>query len=144
MQEQVQTNINKQGDECTDQLLSLRRRKKVMVIDDDLDHRLIVAEMLVNAGYTVMTAKDGEVGLNTLIHNADKPDLIILDLMMPEKDGLAFRQEQKTVESISHIPVVFLSGQGLVEGETCLMKPVDERIVLRTVEEVMANDRRNR
>lgn len=143
MQEQVQTDINKQSDGYTDQILSLRRRKKVMVIDDDLDHRLIVAEILVNAGYTVMTAKDGEVGLNTLIHNADKPDLIILDLMMPEKDGLAFRKEQKTVESISHIPVVFLSGQGLVEGETCLMKPVDERIVLRTVEEVMANDRRN-
>lgn len=140
MQEQfeVQNNSSKQDDELTDMLLSTRRRKKVMVIDDDLDHRLIVAEMLVNAGYTVMTAKDGEVGLNTLIHNADKPDLIILDLMMPEKDGLAFRKEQRTVDSIAHIPVVFLSGQGLVEGETCLMKPIDERVVLRTVEEAMA------
>ena len=139
MQEQIEiNNPGKQDDEYMDRLLSTRRRKKVMVIDDDLDHRLIIAEMLVNAGYTVMTAKDGEVGLNTLIHNADKPDLIILDLMMPEKDGLAFRKEQKTLESISHIPVVFLSGQGLVEGETCLMKPVDERVVLKTVEEAMA------
>ena len=135
MQEQIEiNNPGKQDDEYMDRLLSTRRRKKVMVIDDDRDHRLIIAEMLVNAGYTVMTAKDGEVGLNTLIHNADKPDLIILDLMMPEKDGLAFRKEQKTLESISHIPVVFLSGQGLVEGETCLMKPVDERVVLKTVE----------
>ncbi len=127
---------NKSKDDYMDMVLSTRRRKKIMVIDDDLDHRLIVAEMLVNAGYTVMTAKDGEVGLNTIIHNADKPDLIILDLMMPEKDGLAFRKEQKSLESISHIPVVFLSGQGLVEGETCLMKPVDERVVLKTVEQV--------
>ncbi len=136
---QEQWNIqedNKTKDDYMDMVLSNRRRKKIMVIDDDLDHRLIVAEMLVNAGYTVMTAKDGEVGLNTLIHNADKPDLIILDLMMPEKDGLAFRKEQKTMESISHIPVVFLSGQGIVEGETCLMKPVDERVVLKTVEQV--------
>ena len=139
MQEQFEIpNPGKQDDEYMDRLLSTRRRKKVMVIDDDLDHRLIVAEMLVNAGYTVMTAKDGEVGLNTLIHNADKPDLIILDLMMPEKDGLAFRKEQRMVESIAHIPVVFLSGQGIVEGETCLMKPVDERVVLKTVEEAMA------
>lgn len=141
MQEQMNVqNLSEtpQDDEYMDRLLSTRRRKKVMVIDDDLDHRLIVAEMLVNAGYTVMTAKDGEIGLNTLIHNADKPDLIILDLMMPEKDGLAFRKEQKAVESIAHIPVVFLSGQGLVEGETCLMKPIDERTVLKTVEEAMA------
>ncbi len=139
MQDQlnIQNSMQKQDDEFTEMLLSTRRRKKVMVIDDDLDHRLIVAEILVNAGYTVMTAKDGEVGLNTLIHNADKPDLIILDLMMPEKDGLAFRKEQRTVDSIAHIPVVFLSGQGLVEGETCLMKPIDERVVLKTVEEVM-------
>jgi CheY-like chemotaxis protein len=140
MQEQidVQNKNIQQEDELTEKILSARRRKKVMVIDDDLDHRLIVAEMLVNAGYSVMTAKDGEVGLNTLIHNAEKPDLIILDLMMPEKDGLAFRKEQRTVDSIAHIPVVFLSGHGLVEGETCLMKPIDERVVLKTVEEVMA------
>lgn len=141
MQEQmnVQNPSEKpQDEELMDKLVSTRRRKKIMVIDDDLDHRLIVAEMLVNAGYTVMTAKDGEIGLNTLIHNADKPDLIILDLMMPEKDGLAFRKEQKTMDSIAHIPVVIVSGQGLVEGETCLMKPIDERTVLKTVEEAMA------
>ncbi|MFL5786065.1 MAG: PleD family two-component system response regulator [Bacteriovoracaceae bacterium] len=140
MQEQMNVHnpTGRNDDEYMDMLVSSRRRKKVMVVDDDLDHRLIVAEMLVNAGYTVMTAKDGEVALNTLIHNADKPDLIILDLMMPEKDGLAFRKDQKNVESIAHIPVVFLSGQGLVEGETCLMKPVDERVVLKTVEEAMA------
>jgi CheY-like chemotaxis protein len=134
----VQEQNKRSEDEYMDMLVSGRRRKKVLVVDDDLDHRLIVAEMLVNAGYTVMTAKDGEVAMSTLIHNADKPDLIILDLMMPEKDGLAFRKEQKTLEGIAHIPVVFLSGQGLVEGETCLMKPVDERVVLKTVEEAMA------
>ncbi len=139
MQEQMDVQNQKSDDEYMEMLMATRRRRKVMVIDDDLDHRLIIAEMLVNAGYTVMTAKDGEVGLNTLIHSADKPDLIILDLMMPEKDGLAFRKEQKSLDSISHIPVVFLSGQGLVEGETCLMKPVDERVVLKTVEEVLAS-----
>lgn len=140
MQEQmnVHDSNRRSDDEFMDMLVSGRRRKKVLVVDDDLDHRLIVAEMLVNAGYTVMTAKDGEVAMNTLTSSADKPDLIILDLMMPEKDGLAFRKEQKANESIAHIPVVFLSGQGLVEGETCLMKPVDERVVLKTVDEVMA------
>jgi CheY-like chemotaxis protein len=134
----VQNSLQKKDDEYVDMLVMGRRRKKIMVVDDDLDHRLIVAEMLVNAGYTVMTAKDGEVALTTLLHSPDKPDLIVLDLMMPEKDGLAFRKEQKADSSIADIPVVFLSGQGLVEGETCLMKPVDERVVLKTVEEAMA------
>lgn len=141
MQEQtnaVEEAWKKKDDELVEKLLTSRKKKKVMVVDDDLDHRLIIAEMLVNAGYSVMTAKDGEIALNTLVHSADKPDLIILDLLMPEKDGLEFRREQRKIDSIAQIPVVFLSGQGLVEGETCLMKPVDERLVLKTVEEVLA------
>lgn len=125
------------SDEYLERVLSARKRRKIMVIDDDLDHRLIVAEMLVNAGYTVMTAKDGEVGLNTLMINNEKPDLIILDLMMPTKDGLAFRKEQRKMEGISHIPVVFLTGQGWVDGEKCLMKPVDERDVINTVQQML-------
>lgn len=125
------------SDEYLERVLSARKRRKIMVIDDDLDHRLIVAEMLVNAGYTVMTAKDGEIGLNTLLLNNDKPDLIILDLMMPTKDGLAFRKEQRKMEGISHIPVVFLTGQGWVDGEKCMMKPVDEREVISTVQQML-------
>lgn len=125
------------SDEFLDRVLSTRKRRKIMVIDDDLDHRLIVAEMLVNAGYTVTTAKDGEVGLNALIINNEKPDLIILDLAMPTKDGLAFRKEQLKMEGISHIPVVFLTGQGYVDGEKCLLKPIEERDVINTVQQML-------
>jgi DNA-binding response OmpR family regulator len=124
-------------DDYLQRVLNSRKKRKIMVIDDDLDHRLIVAEMLVNAGYTVMTAKDGEMGLNTLILNNDKPDLIILDLMMPTKDGLAFRKEQMKTEGISQIPVIFLTGQGYVEGEKCLQKPIDEREVVNTVQQIL-------
>lgn len=128
---------NDQSDDYLEMVLSSRRRRKVLVVDDDLDHRLIVAEMLVNAGYSVTTAKDGEIALNALLLNEDKPDLIILDLMMPTKDGLAFRREQRNIEGISHIPVVFVTGQGIVEGENCLLKPIDEREVLSTVERLL-------
>ena len=124
---------SQQPSESVGRVLSSHRRKKVMVIDDDLDHRLIVAEMLVNAGYVVTTARDGEMGLNSLLINQEKPDLILLDLAMPTKDGLAFRKEQIRTEGIAHIPVVFLTGQGYVEGEKCLMKPVEERDVINTV-----------
>lgn len=139
MLEQSQDNHldRNQSDDYYDRVLSTRRKRKIMVIDDDIDHRLIVAEMLVNAGYTVTTAKDGEVGLNALLHNDEKPDLIILDLAMPTKDGLAFRKEQLKMEGISQIPVLFVTGQGYVDGEKCLLKPVEERDVINTVQQIL-------
>jgi CheY-like chemotaxis protein len=110
-----------------------RRRKKVMVIDDDQDFRLSLCEMLVDEGFSVTTAKDGEVGLNNLIHQRDLPDLILVDLMMPIKTGIEFRREQLQLEGISNIPVMFITGQGYVEGESCLLKPFDERELLEAI-----------
>jgi CheY-like chemotaxis protein len=103
------------------------KRKKVMVIDDDQDMRLSVCEMLVDEGYSVTTAKDGEMALNNLVHQKDLPDLIIVDLMMPVKTGLEFRREQLQLEEISNIPVLFITGYGDLDGESCLLKPFDER-----------------
>lgn len=110
-----------------------QRRKKVMVIDDDLDFRLSVCELLVDEGFSVTTAKDGEAGLNHLIHQKDRPDLIIVDLMMPIKTGLEFRREQLKMTELNQIPVIFITGQGYVEGETCLLKPFDDRDFIETV-----------
>lgn len=109
------------------------RRKKVMIIDDDQDFRLSVCELLVDEGFSVTTAKDGEIALNSLVHQRDLPDLIIVDLMMPVKSGLEFRREQLQLDEINQIPVMFMTGQGYVEGESCLLKPFDEREFLDLV-----------
>lgn len=101
------------------------KRKKIMVIDDDVDFRLAISEVLVDNGYSVMTAKDGEMGLNYLVHERELPDLILVDLMMPIKSGLEFRREQIQLEGISDIPVVFVTGYGIVDGELCIQKPFD-------------------
>ena len=106
--------------------LWFRKRKKIMIIDDDLDFRLSLSEILVDNGYSVTTAKDGEMALNHLIHDHDHPDLILVDVMMPIKGGLEFRREQNRIKEISDIPVIFVSGQGLVAGELCLQKPIVE------------------
>lgn len=113
--------------------LWLRKRKKIMIIDDDTDFRLAISEILVDQGFSVTTAKDGEMGLNHLIHDKDLPDLILVDLMMPIKGGLEFRREQSQLDEISEIPVVFVSGYGLVDGELCLQKPFDEQEILGVV-----------
>ncbi len=115
-----------------------QRRKKIMVIDDDQDFRLSVCELLVDEGFTVTTAKDGEVGLNNLIHQKDLPDLILVDVMMPVKSGLEFRREQLQLDEINNIPVMFMTGMGYVEGESVLMKPFDEREFLAAVRQRIA------
>lgn len=99
------------------------RRKKIMIIDDDMNFRLAVSEILVDHGFSVMTAKDGEMGLNHLVHERDLPDLILVDLMMPIKSGLEFRREQIQLKDIADIPVVFVTGHGIVDGELCIQKP---------------------
>ena len=109
------------------------RRKKIMVIDDDQDFRLTISEILVDEGFTVMTAKDGEVALNNLIHQMDLPDLILVDLMMPIKGGLEFRREQLLMDELADIPVVFITGQGYVDGERCLLKPFDPGELIENV-----------
>lgn len=114
------------------------KRKKIMVIDDDQDFRLSVCELLVDEGFSVTTAKDGESGLNNLIHQRDLPDLILVDLMMPIKSGLEFRREQLQLDELNKIPVMFMTGYGIVEGESCLMKPFDERDFLDAVRSHMA------
>ena len=114
------------------------RRKKIMVIDDDQDFRLSLCELLVDEGFTVTTAKDGEIALNNLIHQKDLPDLILVDVMMPVKSGLEFRREQLQLDEIREIPVMFMTGMGYVEGESVLMKPFDEREFLEAVRQKMA------
>jgi CheY-like chemotaxis protein len=114
--------------------LGLKKKKKVMVIDDDQDFRLAVCEMLVDEGYLVTTAKDGETGLNYLVHQNDPPDLILLDLMMPVKSGLEFRREQLELDGFSQIPVVFMTGHGHLLGESCLLKPFDEKELMEMIQ----------
>jgi CheY-like chemotaxis protein len=110
-----------------------QRRKKIMVIDDDQDFRLSICELLVDEGFSVSTAKDGEVGLNQLVHHNDLPDLILVDLLMPIKSGLEFRREQLQLDEINKIPVIFITGQGYVDGEKVLLKPFDQRELLETI-----------
>ncbi len=110
-----------------------QKRKKVMIIDDDQDFRLAISEVLVDEGYSVTTAKDGETGLNSLLHQPDLPDLILVDLIMPVKNGIEFRREQLQLDEINKIPVMFLTGHGYIKGETCFLKPFDVQDLIQAV-----------
>ena len=80
----------------------------VLVIDDDLDTRELIATLLVRAGYEVRTASSGREALELmqLLH----PELILLDLQMPDLDGAQFREQQRRNQDWIRIPTVVVTG----------------------------------
>lgn len=86
--------------------------RNIMVIDDDPDIRECMADALVNEGYKVLCAQNGEEALNQLTHltNDEIPGCIILDMMMPVMDGPTFLQElDQFLGPVSKVPVIVAS-----------------------------------
>jgi len=82
--------------------------KKVLIVDDDPDVRLFNTTVVEESGYTPIEAANGEEGLK--IVKKDRPDLVILDVLMPKQSGIRFYRELKTDKSLIGIPVIMLSG----------------------------------
>jgi chemosensory pili system protein ChpA (sensor histidine kinase/response regulator) len=118
--------------------------QEILIIDDDLDFRLSLAELLVTQGYRVSTAKNGSVALEQLRHSDHLPSLILLDMEMPEINGWEFSREQKHDEMLAHIPLVVISGH-LLEKEKIkemginayLSKPLDRLETLHVIERLV-------
>ncbi len=84
----------------------------MLVVDDELDIREAVTEVLSYEGHEVFTASEGEEALVKC--RSLQPDLVLLDLMMPGMNGWDFRRAQLRDPSIAGIPVVVLSALGRV------------------------------
>jgi len=84
-------------------------KKKVVIVDDELYIRRLVSNAL-SREYTVLEASDGEEGLNVI--RTWKPDLILMDVLMPNLDGYTACYEIKKDEATRAIPVVMLTGIG--------------------------------
>ncbi len=85
-------------------------KKKVLVVDDELDMRIFISTVFETSGYEAVTARDGKDGL-TKARNL-LPDLIILDIMMPGEGGVLMYRHLKSDPELKHIPVLMLSGVG--------------------------------
>jgi CheY-like chemotaxis protein len=84
-------------------------RAHILVVDDDRELRDTLREVLEDLGYVVTSAEDGLDALSQLRGPARRPDLILLDLQMPNLDGEGFRSEQLKREDIAEIPVALLT-----------------------------------
>lgn len=111
---------------------------RVLVVDDDPLVRNFLRIILTQAGYRVLTAASGLNALRQL-ETAPLPDLVLLDLRMPELDGAGFRRAQCRSSRLFHIPVVVCSGEDpefhRMEFSGCgwVRKPVDVSELLSTV-----------
>ena len=83
---------------------------KILVVDDEIYIVHILDFSLGMEGYEVVTALDGEQALEKV--KTEKPDLIVLDIMMPKLDGYEVCKNIKSSASTQHIPVILLSAKG--------------------------------
>jgi twitching motility two-component system response regulator PilH len=127
--------------------------EKVLVVDDDADARLFSVTVLEEHGYTPLEASDGEEGLRII--KKERPDLIILDIMMPRQSGIRLYCELKTDKSLKNTHVIVLSGISkraflrsqkaltdfgdppVPEPEVYLEKPVKAEDLAKTIEQVI-------
>ncbi len=84
--------------------------KKVIIVDDDELLRKLLTRKLKEEGYEVVLAVDGKEGVEKI--KEEKPDLILMDIVMPNMDGFQAMEEIQKDESISHIPIVVVSNSG--------------------------------
>lgn len=82
---------------------------RVLVVDDDHDIRELTVAALEVAGYLVISAADGQEGLDLLASASPLPSLILLDMMMPAMNGQTFRNLQKQNPAVAHVAVVVVS-----------------------------------
>jgi CheY-like chemotaxis protein len=87
--------------------------RSILVVDDDADVRESVTDALEEEGYRVVSASNGKHALRLLRDERLRPDLILLDMMMPEMDGWGFRREQQNDPELASIPVIVFTAYGL-------------------------------
>ena len=124
-------------------------KAKILLVDDDKDFVEATKIVLESKPYEVIVAREGEEGLRKA--REEKPDLIILDVIMPVKDGFAAAEQLKKDPELSKIPVIMLtsfaekggetsipSSRGLeLEAEDYIDKPVEPQELLRRVEKFL-------
>ena len=121
--------------------------ERILVVEDELPMRTALEDVLQNAGYRVLTAADGEMGLQRAV--AEKPDLLQLDIMMPRLDGYAVCAELRRLAN--PVPILMLTAKGQVEdrvmgldvgADDYLVKPFSTDELLARVRALLRRARR--
>ena len=86
------------------------KKKKIVVVEDEPDIVDVVIYNFQREGYLVLAAERGDEGLNLI--RSERPDLVLLDLMLPGMDGLSICRQMKSDDSLREIPIIIASAKG--------------------------------
>ena len=113
---------------------------KILIVEDDPQVRNSTAQILERAGYDICQAEDGEIGLSTF--REEKPDIVILDIIMPNKEGIEIIPELRTIRPSSKILAIsgggrsnaqdYLTLADVIGADATLAKPF-ERVELLAI-----------
>ena len=117
---------------------------KILLIEDDMDAQKVIGKRLTSAGFEVVFANDGYQG--TALAHKEKPDLVILDLMMPAGGGLSVLKNIRSSMHTNSTPVVILTGlkdteykkKVVAEGISAYFeKPYDPAELIETINNIL-------
>lgn len=118
--------------------------EKILIVDDEMDTLSLVAMMLESKGYQIVTAWNGEKALQ--IAQQERPNLILLDTMMPGMDGFEVTRQLRQSKATQDIPIIIFSAktgiddrvQGLESGaDAYLTKPISARELIAHIKAVL-------
>ena len=118
--------------------------KKILIVDDDDDVISCVASLLEFKGYEVVAVRDGDLAIHKVFEN--KPDLIILDVMMPRMNGFAVCRTLKVGNSTGNIPIIILTAKNTgdeareaadAKADFYIPKPFDNNNLLDTIKKLL-------
>src|SRR5208282_2154309 len=114
--------------------------KKILLVDDDAGQHMVIVPILSKAGYLAISAKNGEQALHLALN--ERPDLIILDVIMPGIKGRDLCKKIKAYDVLKDIPIIFLTAKDseddvkaeLEAGAVChLTKPVNPTDLVNSI-----------
>ena len=118
--------------------------KRILVVEDQEDNLRILRDLLTDAGFEVIEAVNGKEALS--VAEAARPDLILMDIQLPELDGLEATRRIKANPAIRHIPVIAVTSYAMSEDNERAMaagcdayfaKPVSPRTLLAKIREYL-------
>jgi CheY-like chemotaxis protein len=130
-------------------MTAINEKKKILIVDDDEIHRLTARSML-KSEYEVLAVKSGKEALDHLVHGG-VPDLLFLDIVMPDMDGWETFNRIKALSYLKDVPIAFLTSltktteekRALEMGaDDYIMKPYDKNVLLDKIEKILGKKNR--
>jgi CheY-like chemotaxis protein/HAMP domain-containing protein len=119
---------------------------KVLIVEDNPDSMITIKAILGNK-YALLEAEDGEKGLNKIVN--EKPDLVLLDISLPEMDGFEVLKNVKKSEELKDIPLIAVTARAMIEEKKVILaagfddyvsKPIDNKKLLKAIEKWLGKE----